>query len=445
MPTAITIQPSSSSNQDAYVYQFDPNVNYGDEASLYVGVGGSTTTTFRTFIEFPTTSIPTGVGVSTAYLSLYCNSVLTTNAYAIGAYQVTTDWSDTSVTWNNQPSASTTLLSASTVSTSAGWYNWQALEGTVLRWAQGDTDNYGLRLSGDETTALNSRKQFISADSTFSTNKPQLVLSYTNSPSVTAVSPAGTIAAPTTFSNTAQPTLSALYTQSTDTSDMAHRRDRMYDMAGNLLFDSAKTASTAVTGSTVSTTMPLGYLKYGQKYKWLCRLYDGFGGYAESTAYFVCKLTTTPAATDLAAGNHLYAMSTSGRIVALEEGTVDIASTSPWSWDVTFPVLVKNPVDWTESEKVLEYVKVAYEPLSTSTRWAGSVEYSNTMSGNSTSDFLSAQALSTSTTLQVVKVNCPTAAGEERVSYWHRIKISGTDRTRIYAVEPQYRETERST
>jgi hypothetical protein len=444
LPTAITIQPSSSSNEDAYVSQFDASGNHGSEAELFVGVSGSTTTTFRSFIEIPTTSIPSGAGVSTAYLSLYCNAALTTAAYSISAYQVTDDWSDTSVTWNNQPNASTTVLASASVGSSGSWYNWEALESIVARWAQGDTGNYGLRLSGNESTALNSRKQFVSADST-STNKPQVVLSYTNAPSVSAVSPAGTISAPTTFNNTVQPALSALYTQSTDTSDMAYRWDRVYDMAGNLLFNSTKTASTAVSGSTVSTTVPLGYLKYGQKYQWLCRLYDGFGGYAESTAYFICKLTTTPAATDLAAGNHLYAMSTSGRILALEEGTVDIASTSPWSWDVTFPVLVKNPVDWTESEKVLEYVKIAYEPLSTSTRWAGNVEYSNSLGGNSTSDFLSAQALSTSTTLQVVKVHCPTAEGEERVSYWHRIKISGTDRTRIYAVEPQYRETERST
>jgi hypothetical protein len=445
LPTAITIQPSSSEAHDSYVFQANPDINYSNQDELYAGLNGSTSTTYRTFIKFPTTAIPAGAGVSTAYLSLYCHTAASTSGYAINLQQPTTGWDDTSVTWNNQPAVSTSVIAATTVGGAVAWYDWPAIEDIVRRWHASDTDNDGLRLAGDESaTSVGLWKRFRSADST-STNKPKITLSYTNAPSITAISPTGTISAPTTFNNTVQPALSALYTQSTDTSDMAYRWDRVYDMAGNLLFNSTKTASTAVSGSTVSTTMPLGYLRYGNKYKWVCRLYDGFGGYAESTAYFICKLTTTPAATDLAAGNHLYAMSTSGRIVALEEGAVDIASTSPWSWDVTFPVLVKNPVDWTESEKVLEYVKIAYEPLSTSTRWAGSVEYSNSLGGNSTSDFLSAQALSTSTTLQVVKIHCPTAEGEERVSYWHRIKLSGTDRTRIYAVEPQYRETERST
>jgi hypothetical protein len=444
LPTAITIQPSSSSYYHAFVYGADVTGNYSTAADLAVGVAGSPVDIYRSYLTLPTSSLPSGVGISTAYLSLYCRGGGSTLNYVINAQQVTSSWQTTSITWNTQPAVSTSVLAASTVGGYNAWYDWLALETLVLRWHQGDTDNYGLALIANDEVTTSRHKLFYNAEST-STNKPKLVVSYTNAPSITPVSPSGTISAPTTVSNTVQPPLSALYTQSTDTSDMAYRYDYIYDMAANTVYATTKHASTAVSGSTVSTTVPLGYLRYGQKYKWVCRLYDGYGGYAESTAYFICKLTTTPAATDLAAGNHLYAMSTSGRILALEEGTVDIASTSPWSWDVTFPVLVKNPVDWTESEKVLEYVKVAYEPLSTSTRWAGSVAYSNTMNGNSTSDFLSAQALSTSTTLQVVKVHCPTAEGEERTSYWHRIKISGTDRTRIYAVEPQYRETERST
>lgn len=123
--TQMTLQPNSCNGKDAMVEMINglPNIgntNYGSsdqliaEAWTFNGLGG-TTGFLRFFLDFTELqSIPQYTPVSYAYLSLY--GVATSGANNLGSYgsnagyvqRVTSTWTESGVTWNTQPSVTTT-------------------------------------------------------------------------------------------------------------------------------------------------------------------------------------------------------------------------------------------------------------------------------------------------------------------------------------------------
>jgi hypothetical protein len=123
--TEMTFQPDGCRGKDAFVEMVNglpsyASSNFGSSNQLlamawtFNGIGG-TTGFLRTFIDFTDLqSIPQGTTVNYAYLSLY--GVPTSGANDLGSYgsnacyvqRVTSTWNESTVTWNNQPTTTTT-------------------------------------------------------------------------------------------------------------------------------------------------------------------------------------------------------------------------------------------------------------------------------------------------------------------------------------------------
>lgn len=146
--TTIQLQDADTENlDDAYVKQSGPDRNYGIAVSIFVVLETSFGNTFRSYIKFNISGIPSGQTIDEAILFTYPVTVLTGDAPNISVHHVYNNtWvegteddksvvgqsSDTNITWNNQPCGIYPLSSKcngtpedyNTKQTTGEWYNW---------------------------------------------------------------------------------------------------------------------------------------------------------------------------------------------------------------------------------------------------------------------------------------------------------------------------------
>lgn len=110
--SALALSVSSRSfkaSMDAYVVSGSPaNNNYGTSKYLYIGRhdSGSELREIRAFVYFSLTSLPANAIITNAYLRLRLIGKYQFSAGEVKAfyvYMVSQSWSETAVTWNNQP------------------------------------------------------------------------------------------------------------------------------------------------------------------------------------------------------------------------------------------------------------------------------------------------------------------------------------------------------
>jgi len=118
----ITLQPNSVDGKDAVISSYYPSTNYEDqtnfraEAWTYSG----SPSTIRGLVEFNLSAIPSDATIVEAKLSLYhCTEWEDTGENSCLLKRITSSWDESTVTWNNQPPATTqnqVILSKSTSS-----------------------------------------------------------------------------------------------------------------------------------------------------------------------------------------------------------------------------------------------------------------------------------------------------------------------------------------
>jgi parallel beta-helix repeat protein len=157
-----------SANADAWIDQGGPSSNKGDDSVLKVM--SKSGANLRALVRFALpTEIPEGCVVESATLRLYAGS--SRNGRTLQALSVSSAWTESGVTWANQP---TTTGTAATTTSGSGYRQWNV---TAQVQAQFDADvNHGF-LIRDAVEGQDHEQQFHSREKA-PDNPPQLVVTF---------------------------------------------------------------------------------------------------------------------------------------------------------------------------------------------------------------------------------------------------------------------------
>ncbi|MGY0374140.1 DNRLRE domain-containing protein [Clostridium sp. JNZ J1-5] len=181
----IVIDPTVETSQDindihdSYVAEGVPNSNYGGVEFLQVGKG-SVTGINRSYIYFDLPNISSSNIITKAYLYLWLNQSNST-PNQIDVHKVNSEWSSSSITWNNKPGFNSKIEEYAIVSGDAGGYPFQWDITSIAKEWTSTGNNYGLMLKNhNEDSGYN---QFISSDSEsgIANGRPTATIYYTDS------------------------------------------------------------------------------------------------------------------------------------------------------------------------------------------------------------------------------------------------------------------------
>nr|WP_321403849.1 DNRLRE domain-containing protein [uncultured Desulfobacter sp.] len=127
MPAAFAGVVDIGSAADSQVVEGHPDTNYGSENSMYVASSTGTYGNERAWIKFNLTGqIPDGATINSATLRMWCWKSDTDEDMTANVHGSTDDaWTETGITWNNQPSYEAVSDSQTmTANTEAYWVEW---------------------------------------------------------------------------------------------------------------------------------------------------------------------------------------------------------------------------------------------------------------------------------------------------------------------------------
>jgi len=164
---SLTINASES----AYVNSGQPNSNFSNEYILKSGMT-MILTEYRSYIKFDLSTIPTQAAITSAKLHLYVENISTTETITIQINNPTSNWSESTLTWNNQPTQEYFVTSTSIAATGDQEID---ITSIVSNWFAGAENNYGIQLKWDTGN--------VSGDVTFSgrrnlAHRPYLIVGY---------------------------------------------------------------------------------------------------------------------------------------------------------------------------------------------------------------------------------------------------------------------------
>ncbi|MCA1709437.1 MAG: DNRLRE domain-containing protein [Actinobacteria bacterium] len=133
----------------------------------------------RTYVKFDLSacSVPGSARVTTATLKLYMWSApVASRTHEV--WRVTSAWAQGTLKWSSQPSAAGSATASATTGTVSGvWLSWN-VTGDVQTWVGGTTNN-GWRVNDQpESSATAQDSAYRSRESTTSSQRPQLYLTY---------------------------------------------------------------------------------------------------------------------------------------------------------------------------------------------------------------------------------------------------------------------------
>jgi hypothetical protein len=151
---------------DTYSSSGNSNTNYGTATTLRVG------SSFKSFLQFDLSALPSGVAVSKATLRLFVNSVSTGGVFDV--YQVNNSWAESSLTYRNSPAiggSATGGHPVSVASSNANDFLLVDVTSLVQDWVDGSEPNYGMVL---ELNGGSGNFTFDSKESTTTSHQPEL-------------------------------------------------------------------------------------------------------------------------------------------------------------------------------------------------------------------------------------------------------------------------------
>ena len=150
---SVTTPFESSEVFDSFVSEGFPTTNYKGSGTLKIGYGEDSKNNW-TYIKFPSLpSLSSGDVVIGSSIN-----ILRKNSSGLGEvmnlYNVTSNWSSTSITWNNKPTHSTDVIACG-VGVAANARSNFDITNTMKKWYSGELINYGvmIRASAQDSTA----------------------------------------------------------------------------------------------------------------------------------------------------------------------------------------------------------------------------------------------------------------------------------------------------
>ena len=195
--TTVVLRPNAASGKDSEVSDYSANIgsNYGDVGvfASYVWTNGAVTFREKSLVQFDLSSIPANATITSASLDLYCNNPTTTfignpatpmNGTNNASYvrRITQAWDEHTVTWNNQPTVSTTNEIILPTSDSVN-QNYVGVDVKQLVQDMIAFGNNGFLIEPVATSPSNSM-EFKSSDNADSVHRPQLSVCYTTATTV---------------------------------------------------------------------------------------------------------------------------------------------------------------------------------------------------------------------------------------------------------------------
>lgn len=179
----VTIKPGPADGKDSFVWELFPDTpsQANPPFDLALGVAGNNPGEYtRSYLQFDLSGIPDTAIVTSASLGLYhVGSDPGSVSGPVGAYQVTSDWNDATLTWNNQPISDDTAEDAITVTFPAtnNFISWD-ITNLVQGWHDGSITNYGVMLRDTDESSSEGLKAFYSADWGTAVQRPKLEVTY---------------------------------------------------------------------------------------------------------------------------------------------------------------------------------------------------------------------------------------------------------------------------
>ena len=174
-------------SEGCFVASGEPNrPQFG--GALVVGVDPGNTGNERILLKFGLSAIPQCSTINNSLLEclLYRANPLDASSINVTSYRVTEDWSESSTTWDLQPSYDPSFGPSRIVSSSPGYYSWD-VSPVVNGWYSGNNQNFGFILvSSVENTGTTNDREF--RDKSFQ----KLTVNYTTErvpPTITIISP----------------------------------------------------------------------------------------------------------------------------------------------------------------------------------------------------------------------------------------------------------------
>jgi len=174
----LTLQPGSE-GKDAFVSTNESDNNIGDSNYLLVGNNGFNNRTYLQF-ELDPNPLPADAVITDARLKLYKYALLVLpGTFNGGLYPVTSDWEEDEITWNNQPTSSSTFVALPTLYNTPGTWVTCHIEDFVKGWLDGSITNYGLLIKATNESTEDTGASFFSSDyATDITKHPILEIDY---------------------------------------------------------------------------------------------------------------------------------------------------------------------------------------------------------------------------------------------------------------------------
>jgi hypothetical protein len=155
--------------QDAYISSRNPNTNYGVVTTL--NVSDKVSDRRYALYHFDLSQLPAGANITSATVSLY---VTDQNNRTVNIHRITSDWRESTVTWNNANGSFNPAPSALFIPVMINQYIVTDITTLVQQWASGSVPNYGMMLVG----TVNNQTSYASRENT-PDKLPYLTIRYT--------------------------------------------------------------------------------------------------------------------------------------------------------------------------------------------------------------------------------------------------------------------------